>query len=405
MSNIHINSQPSRELHKKHISIHSEDRNMIRHPNSNQFSIELPEDIVDITEATIATWSFPSNYSTFSVLNDNVFLTFEIHLPYDPTLPDNLPDNLLQTRIHEALSYKQHTSGIPNYRLQIESGFYAPEVMCVELTNKFNLAVTEYIIEYFKSQEWFDSMEAFVAGGGYTEFIIVYHGVSQNIWFGNKSSGFILTNKSQQALDSEVRCNRKNILPDFSTRGLPPFLGLPPKDIQSETYDFPEHEVLMFRLLPRFYYGDVLPGDNGYWLQPDNVALPNSTVHWVTSPFKINLMGPSDLYLEITDLNHIDETSPFEVSEFTTTTNRTNSRVNASFAKLPIPSTPISQWFDKNVPFTRTFSPPLSRLSRLNISIRYHNGQLVNFGLFNYTFVLEFTVLKPYIPLPFEVVN
>ena len=392
-----------KELKKKHISIHSEDRNMERFPNSNKFSIELPADVTNITEATISTWSFPSNYSTFSLLNDNVHLTFTIPVPHD----SSASADLLQARIYDALSAKSSSEN-PQYTIQIDSGFYAPDIMCVELTNRFNSAVTNYIVDYFNSQGWDVSMDEFATMGGYTEFIIVYHEVSQNIWFGNQSSGFVITNESQtqtQVNDPHISCLRRNTLPDFSNRGLPPFLGLPPNNVESQTYEAPLYDALLVRHLPRFYYGDVFPGDDGYWLRPNTPTYPGSTAHWLTAPFKINLMGPSDLYLEISDLNHIDETSPFNLDEFARTTNQTNSRVNASFAKLPIPSTPISQWFDKLIPFKKTFVPPLPRLRRLNISIRYHNGQLVNFGLFNYTFVLEFTMLEPHIIRPYTIVG
>ena len=32
--------------YKKYVSIHSEDRDILKHPNSNQFEIELPEDLL-----------------------------------------------------------------------------------------------------------------------------------------------------------------------------------------------------------------------------------------------------------------------------------------------------------------------------------------------------------------------
>ena len=107
-----------KELKKKHISIHSEDRNMERFPNSNTFSIELPADVTNITEATISTWSFPSNYSTFSVLNDNVNLSFAIPNPYN----SSAQVGTLQARIYEALLVKA-TSDNPQYTIQIDSGF------------------------------------------------------------------------------------------------------------------------------------------------------------------------------------------------------------------------------------------------------------------------------------------
>ena len=46
----------------------------------------------------------------------------------------------------------------------------------------------------------------------------------------------------------------------------------------------------------------------------------------------------------------------------------------------------------------KLFEPPAERLRRLNITIRYHNGMLVDFEGFNYTFCLEFTILSGVLP-------
>ena len=79
--------------------------------------------------------------------------------------------------------------------------------------------------------------------------------------------------------------------------------------------------------MPRFYYGDIFQGDNGYWLLP-NSLLPNSLVQWAVCPFKINFMCPGYMYMEIAGQNCIDETSPYNVSSYTLTTNSTNGVAN-----------------------------------------------------------------------------
>jgi hypothetical protein len=96
--------------------------------------------------------------------------------------------------------------------------------------------------------------------------------------------------------------------------------------------------------------------------------------------------------MEIDGLNCIDETSPYNISNFTLTTNKTNGVVNSSFAKIPVPTTPMSQWFDKDSNTYKLFLPPAERIRKLKIKIRYHNGQIVNFGVFNYSFTLEFSL-------------
>ena len=47
----------------------------------------------------------------------------------------------------------------------------------------------------------------------------------------------------------------------------------------------------------------------------------------------------------------------------------------------------MSQWFDKESNPYKLFLPPAERISKLKIKIRYHNGELVNFGIFNFSFI------------------
>jgi hypothetical protein len=108
-------------------------------------------------------------------------------------------------------------------------------------------------------------------------------------------------------------------------------------------------------------------------------------------------MGPAFIYMEVEGQNCIDETQPYNVSEFTIKTNGTNGIVNSSFAKMSVPTTPIAQWFDRDSLPYKFYYPPAERMRRFKFRIRYHNGELVNFGVFNYTFVIEFTLQLPQI--------
>jgi hypothetical protein len=310
-------------------------------------------------------------------------MTFLITKPYNPG--DNYYSNPFQEAIFDAL----YNTGTVEYEIEISSGFYNPDQMVTELTNKFNAAVTKRIEDFFiansPSNPDYDAfLTEFIAKGGYTQFVIVYNSVKQNIWFGNRSSEFLITNQvttAATAVGDSLRCLRAQ-LPDYSNYGLPSFLGFSRCNVASSTQS---------NYTPRFFYGDVYPGDNGYWLLPDE-TLPGSQVSFFECPFKINLMGPSHMYMEIDGLNCIDETSPFNLNKFTLTTNQTNGIVNSSFAKIPIPTTPMSQWFDKDCLSYKLFLPPAERIRKLKILIRYHTGEVVNFGSFNYTFTLEFTL-------------
>jgi len=360
-------------FYKKYVSIHSEDRDSIKYPSSSLFEIELPQDYLNVSSVRLVDWTFPSNYNTFSPLTSNITMTFMIDKPYNPG--EHSYTDPLQNAIFEALYYNTE-----NYSLLIEEGFYNPDQMATELTNKFNEAVNVVIKKYFTEQGYTALLNQFISSGGYTQFVIVYNIVNQRLWFGNKSSGFVLTNSTSIIKDYIFdKCGINN-LPDYSSWGLPGYLGLDRCDTPSQTkLDF----------VPRFYYGDVYPGDNGYWLLPD---LPGAQVYFLDATYKINLFGVSYIYMEIDGLNCIDETSPYNVSNFTLTTNKTNGVVNAAFAKIAVPTTPMSQWFDRESLPYKLFLPPAERIRKLKIKLRYHNGQLVNFGVFNYSFTLEFTL-------------
>jgi hypothetical protein len=75
-------------------------------------------------------------------------------------------------------------------------------------------------------------------------------------------------------------------------------------------------------------------------------------------------------------------------------TNETNGKVNSAFAKIPIPTTPISQWFDNECESYKIFDPPAERIRRLKIKIRYHDGSLVNFETFPFSFCIQFTLFS-----------
>lgn len=394
--------------YKKYVSIHSEDRNILKFPNSSEFEIELPEDLLNVVALRLVQWTFPSNYNTFSLLSGNITMTFKINNPYNPN--ENGVTDVLQQKIFEYLFLNQDE----NYQIVIEEGFYNPQQMVTELTNKFNTSVTIKLTAYFTEKINDDTLtpeekneyrEALVLLNifGYNNFNIVYNNVSQKIWFGNVCDGFVLTNETQilrSTLVNNVNCATKQTNPDFTDWGLPGNLGLTRCNTESvngaTSSTIAEISYYNGNIVPRFYYGDVYPGDSGYWLVP-KTNLPGSSVNWVEANYKINLMGPAFIYMEVEGQNCIDETQPYNVSEFTIKTNGTNGIVNSSFAKMSVPTTPIAQWFDRDSLPYKFYYPPAERMRRFKFRIRYHNGELVNFGVFNYTFVIEFTLQLPQI--------
>jgi hypothetical protein len=388
---------------KKYISIHSEDRDVLKYRNPSSFEIELPQDYLNVQSARLYSWSFPANYSVFSTDTHNVFMTFKFIKLYNPG------EHAFSDPLTEAIFAGLYYNITNEYVVIIEAGFYNPTQMATELTNKLNEAVTVYLNGFFTSPEYPQYNYAAALFTAYERFTIVYNEVGQKLWFGNNADQFVLTNSSnaffkKEFLDQKCIPSRNKELPNFTDFGLPSFLGFTRCDsvslsaadfiLNSENNENTDTSAIDSNgLVPRFYYGDVTgTGDNGYWLLP---VLPGATVYYLQAPLKINFMGPAYIYMEIEGLNCIDETIPYSLSTFTAHTNQTNGVVNSAFAKIPVPTTPISQWFDNDMGPYKYFNPPAERIRKLKIKFRYHNNVLVDFGSFDFSFMLEFCLLKP----------
>ena len=323
----------------------------------------------------------------------------------------NPGDNSYSDPLTEAIFVAIYNNIETEHIILIETGFYTPDQMATELTNKFNAVITNFLNNYFTDTPAYNyAIDLLANAGGYDRFVIVYNSVGQRLWFGNTSDQFELTNNLDSALVTEIinsQCSRRSVLPDFSAWGLPAYLGFTrcpatalsaSKVEENQSYIYntitgsTNFDVNLENTVPRFYYGNINSGDNGYWLVP---TLPGATVYFLQAPAKINLMGPAFIYLEIDGMNTLDETSPFNASQFTSQTNETNGRVNSAFAKIPVPTTPISQWFDSDQKPFKYYNPPAERIRKLKLKLRYHNGQLVDFGLFEWSILLEFTILRP----------
>jgi hypothetical protein len=364
----------------KYVSIHSEDRNMTKYPSSSYFEIQLPQSLENVTAVRVNDWGFPSNYNTFSSSFRNVELTFKIIAPFKPN------EILYPTEyaIYIALTALQTT----NMLVVISPGFYNPQQMVTELTNKLNFVVQTEINNYYGTPIYTYT---------YNRFSVVYNEVEQNIWFGNTSDQFDLTNSvpaAQTKLQTNLDCDETTHSvrhDEYNNYGLPSFIGLPKTDMISINGDGTTIDT------PRFFYGDVNSGDNGFWLLPDT-DIGATKVWWIRSPNKINLMGPAYIYIEVNGMNCMDEMYPFTSNEYNSTNSNQSGIANSALAKIAVSSTPVSQWFNNNYQQSYNyFFPPAENIRKLRIKIRYHNGIVPDFGAFPWSITMEFILLKPQI--------
>ena len=379
---------------QKFVSIHSEDRDITKYPNSAEFDIEMPQEYSNVQGIKLSTWTFPANASVFTSRNNNVKMSFKITNPYNPGEYGNT-DPLLNI-IFVAL----YANCNKEYVIIIEEGSYTQEQMATELTNKFNEVVTDVIRDYIIENGTDELLSEFNVTG-YDQFVIVVNSVSNTLWFGNKSSQFELTNHSLIysifAQQQQPQCGRTKQQQYTTEWGLPSYLGFTQEPVCTT------HSHV--GVYPRFYYGDALtPGDKGYWLKPDSIYI-GAAVYYLEAPYKMKILGPPYFYMELDGFNYLDEMLPCVNSKFTRETNETNGTINAAFAKISTVAPNTNDWTYNNsndVSAIKIFNPPADRIKKLRIKIRNHNGLLVDFGKGDYSFTLEFTIFKPQIQKKFN---
>jgi hypothetical protein len=381
--------------YRKQVSIHSEDRNIAKFPLASSFEIELPDDIVNVEKVELLSWCFPSNYDVFSVANKNLLITFKFTELFQPG-PSAPPE------LHAAfnlLSLPENENH--EYSVVIQPGSYSPIQFVQELENRFNYAVQEYVVQLMLNDPTYAGLvPGYLAIGGYNGFSVAFNQVSNKVWFGNNNAAFVITNSSEliRASLEELFCVFKP-LPDFSNWGLSSFIGFTRLDAHSKVAT----NAREYRFFYTNYKLAISLGGDGDWLSPDP-NYPTAPLNYIECPNKINLMGPSHFYMEIAGLNNLDETSPYNVSTFTRQTNGTNGRVNSAFAKIGVAGIPLSMFYEANQDQNyKYFDPPAERIRKLSIVIRYHDGMLVNFETFNFTFTVQFTMLDPRIETRYKI--
>jgi hypothetical protein len=328
-------------LERKLVTIHSEDRDVCAWPHSSHFEITLPQKLTNVQSIRLVESNFPTVNNVFTNTNQNTKLTFTIYEgPYGGTYAGT-------------------------YNITIDEGFYTPIHLANELTNKMNQAVS--------------------ISPRYTGFNVIYNEVNQKLWFGNNDDSFELNFDAKESYSDtsnmfNVYENCRVLPPNelsvcMNTKwGLPYYLGFNrdvyPPSIATDGLNF---EYLNAK-------------DSNYqWLKPGG--------YYVTAPNVISIIGETVFYMDLFNYNDMDELLPYPRRVNAAGNNSYGGRVDAAFAKIPILGINVSQYFDsRNIMLQNMsqFFPPLERVSKVKIRLRYHDGRLVDFSNCDFNFTLEF---------------
>ena len=132
-----ISREQNYVLDRKLLTIHSEDRDITKWPNANEFEIVLPQQLLNIQSMRLVEIEVPTNLYVFSDL-------------YQNTIMD-----------------------ISGKKIQIQEGTYTPDEIAYTITNLVND----------------------ISGNGVildTSFNVFYDKISQKMWFGHTDTAFSL---------------------------------------------------------------------------------------------------------------------------------------------------------------------------------------------------------------------
>lgn len=360
-------------IDRKLLSVHSEDRDINKWPNANNFELQLPQTYTNVETIVLVQASFPIYYNTFSNENQNIKITFKAVIAmagYGGTVP---------------------------ITITISPGFYGPIQLATELQNRLNLAV----------QALDPSLST------YANFKVFYDEVRQRLLFGNAQDPFTFIYNAAESYNNE---------PCYSA--CPPGQSQTPQPSATIRWNQYSHWGLGYNLgfvkyssgqqcvgggaintssaaavgsSQRVYYTNTNASAIGYeWL----TVASGSTGYVLVPPNPPSLNGSSEIYMEIDKRNYQDEMQPYSEKTNHSRNNDYNGIVNATFAKIPIMAKPtqivtsLEYQYDYypavQVEGIVSYFPPIDKLSKLKFKFRYHDGTLVDFGGLNFNFTIAF---------------
>ena len=265
--------------------------------------------------------------------------------------------------------------------------------MAIELANAMNKEVSCHLVKYLQ-QKYPSILPNFINDESYTDFVVVFNEVSRKLSFGNKSSGFEIINNRQNykctILEKNTNCWNSKVSPSFANWGLSWYLGFDNNDCDSyEIFPYQPGDIYDINLTPQLAY--LTNPDERYWLQPSQMK---SCVYVVECPLVINIECDNVFFIEVSGLNILDETKPFQISDYTKTTNGTIGVINSALAKVSINKNNRQE--ECNQPIYKYYDPPAERIRRFCITLRYHDGRLVCFENQDFNIVFELGLLTPH---------
>ena len=366
---------------------------------NKKHSYDLP--IPDLTNSRIITTLPITTEELISFARKSTPLDPPILLAWDSSLFDGLRSEIDFSRGEDADTYKMFRGGF---------------------VDEDNVRTTNDTL--YTSEEYEASVKkTFFDNGGYGKFKIVIDEVSTKFNIGNLVDNFeIITDKEnyytveilnlireigrgalstyQSNLDtsqfmpkSTGYCDDVIFYTDDLKWGLPIYLGLEGFEVTEEfKYDTGEFRETKGIYVPTYdYYDKSSPKYQPF--KRLSGGFKEASIFLLVPTYQLDVKGEPYFFMDLDRLNCIDEVAPYKETEFSMMNNMSTGNPNSAFAKLPL-SILDDVAYSGSQATTKTYNPPLDRLRKLSIRLRFHNGRPVNFGVQPFSFVLQITCAK-----------
>ena len=324
-------------IDSKILFIDSNDRDIAKWPSSSEFEINCPQVYTDVQSLNLL----------------NIVLPNAIY-----NISDYLQNNKLLVDI----------SGIGERIITLEDGYYDVANLKASLQNKINrdLNVNDVIVGYNEvSRKFYFALDN-------TQIDHTHTSITNGLF------KFIFN--TQLNYDSYCKTN-VNVYSQHSNWGLGYILGFDKKIYPSASVrDFSRNYTFDYESVP--------------WIDSSYISV-------IISPYPHTLEANENIYIELEKYNKCDELKPYLSYNY----NNTNSGiVNSAFAKVPISNLDVANTIYNNKllayevnSIASYFKPPIEKLAKIKVKIRYHNNMLLNLENANISLTLSINqVVKDY---------
>ena len=436
-------------LNRKIISIESDDRDIIKYPNANEFEVTCPQVYSNVESIRLLNIQIPNKLYNISEDLQNSKFKIQIFSPYSGMFQKEfqLNDGLYSPQqLASSLQFliNQFINEIPTPEPPPENNIYF-NVEYNEIDHKFY-----FVSEVYKFNLIFSDFEYSNCYNKKIKKIYNNLGLASILGFEN----ILVSSQPKNNVDSlfayETSNNtvlRNELYNNFHYIGLPyndPFR--PHGDNSGNEYDehgYPINGGTNDNSFNEFYqelsgilnnpsyasyinetqtrvnttlfteiiedkntpsaenhsiastiYNDVSNITSTPRLTDEQLKALEPSIAVIESTYPVNLNENRYIYMEIEKYNTCDELIPHLTQKYT---NVNNGTTNSYFAKIPIIKSEHNQSLSGNSNYIESLSyyqPPIEKIAKFKFKFRYHNGIPVNFHNYNISFDLEINQIR-----------